>query len=1123
MGTRVNSDQKLVGLGIPERRADRDTLTPTGTGGAGSSDSAYTQAGAGPGQAVSQPFSWGISPVLFTLEGEQSKLTINVSNGQEVPFEVQVRDAGLPSPRVPTSALNNTIPGGVGVVWREQTPTVYPAPSTDDDAWRTRQPPEQMDRWAAARWSDATTFDRIEVLVQTTTQQPVILSSGSGGGTGIDTRLYDFPSSTWVDGPNASIDFSTEVGGGFSAVWQTITGLALDSGRLLAIAVTGVTIKVYATDNLAQWLQYSDDAGSSIFASPDGSTTALYRDDVLLLLSDGPDLLQFVSTDLACRFSPVAQPSLVTFSISDFGRDVHARALPNNGGIAVVYRRFSDDRPTLRILSSAAEPITEATEILVDAVSGSTPLTELGFDVSDNGELVVVGRPTTGDTDHLYVWVSNDGGTTFSLMGTRLVDTGDTATCPTNLRCRFCRGWLITAHNWTATPGNEDGSIGTIWSGGWSNKLRDGTRQDWIPLDLPADVGPWVNGGTTAPTLAPPGVMEFLLAGTNGFVEVDPEPAGDFALLVDHRIDSGTPSLAAFNNGIETRRADGVFDYRIQIRIGAAATRLFDSGAGAPIGSDLVLDGTEWRQWLIVHGPLDEEVNVFYRDQHSTRWVTVLYSYFLTDAGPLASTNRSRVGSAAATTVTSHWRNIVRASTSTSGNRNIGLRFPSVVSLNERDNSVANGAALTQFPNAVPELGGDDPLASDIIALQDTAPFATYISATRGPGRRGETFRVDPFWSGGVTNLFPELSPSPSTPWQALDTSEVRFVWDLGNDTLPAHSWHRYLALLGTNFRQCLLEASNNGTAWTTIGTWDAADGFTGLSYTLVGDTLRPAAGTASGARFLGRNVLAPGGTIANRAGFVILDTGGVPVARPILGNGPGSWQDPTPQDTQYTEIRVGGDLTGIATTGTCDLVFPDGVLLVRVPGVFPATSQFYRYWRIRIPAAQLTGDGAGYRIGARSLGSVAVFGKRDSRGWSQGMTPNTATRLSRFGVRRRRQQGPNRRRWSMNWADGTVLTKIHQATAPNYLAAGGSSAALATVDDVWWTLWALEEETDGWAVPVLALNSIPNEASAMITDRTRFLLGHVDQGAVQATAFLGNVGEDEKVRIDAIAVDESV
>jgi hypothetical protein len=347
-------------------------------------------------------------------------------------------------------------------------------------------------------------------------------------------------------------------------------------------------------------------------------------------------------------------------------------------------------------------------------------------------------------------------------------------------------------------------------------------------------------------------------------------------------------------------------------------------------------------------------------------------------------------------------------------------------------------------------------------------------------------------------------------------------VWDLGNDTQPAHGWHRYLALLGCNFRQAVLEASNNGTAWTTIGTWDGADGFSGLTYTLVGDTLRPAPGTAAGARFLARNVLAPGGNIANRAGTAILDTGGTPVAVPILGNSAGSWRDPTTPNTQYAEVRVGGDLSGIPSTGTCDLVFPDGVLLARVPGVFPAASQFYRYWRLRIPSGQDIVDD-GYRIGARSLGSVAVFGKRPSRGWSQGMAPNTSQRRSRFGVRRRRQEGPSPRRWSLNWADGMVLTKINQTDEPDYLAAGASSAALATVDDVWWTLWALQEETDGWAVPVLALNSIPNTASAMLTDRTRFLFGHADLGSVQATGFLGNIADDEKVRVDAIAVDESL
>ena len=1088
MGNRLDASLQLEGLGIPEGRIGLDTLTAVGTGGAATSDSAYTQAGAGPGQGVS--------------DDPESKLTVEVSNGQEVPFAVQVRNAGLPGLGRAGLPLGTTT--DVGILWREQS-------SATEDDWRGKQGTASLDLWAAAEWSDVSVFANFELLVNPKTQQIICLAA-PGSSSPITGRLFDWNARAWhTSKNNISLD-PTEVLGEVRDVWDAITGVVLPSGRALAIGVTSVgEIQVFASDNLVLWGPYADSAGSVSSTSTD-ATAAFYRSDVVLFSEDVDDVEQLVSNDLGTNFILVAP------TFTSFGRDLQARALPNNGGIVVAYRRSSDNRPAVRILSSASQALTDAAEILVDDVSGSEPVTELGCAVDDNGVIVVLGRPNgTGSrtADEVVVWSSFDGGATFD-GPFPLHRSNDVATCPTNLRARFCRGWLVCAHNWVASPGNEDGSIGTMWSAGWSNlNVLPGT-QTWIPLDLPADIGNWVNGGATAPTLESPGVMEFAIVASTGVVDLDPTAqggGGGQGVYFETRIDSGTPAVTSFENGVDLRDADGASDFRIEVRIGAGGTRLVDGTSGGAIGSDIVVDGTLWRSWLVTINSLGSAF-VFYRESWETKWVAALIDFALTDGGATGeTTGRIRAGSGSATTVTSHWRRLDEGASQFG----IGLR-PGTLGF--ANSAISTGAALSNLPNAVHELGGADPDTADFLAGTATPPLATYLSAVRGPGRRGEVLTITPFFERGVSNAFPVLSSSPSSPFETLDTTELRLVFDFGVDTRIGHIWHWYLGLFGGNFKTAVLEGSTNGIAWTVLGTYNGAEGFEGLTYARVGDTIRPAAGTVASGRYLKRNELAPHGTIADRAGYAVLDLGGTPTARPIVGNGPGVWADPSTPSTVFAEVRIAGDVGSVAASGTCDLVFPDAVLLAGVSGIFPATSQFYRFVRVRVPASQVI-VGAGYRIGAMSgPGTVGVFGKRSSRGWIQSMTPNTRTSRSRFGVRRRRQLGPNTRRWSQSWADGTLLSKIHGAASPDYLAGGASTAALAAIDDVWWTLWGLEEETNGWAVPIVGLNSIPNVAAVTLNDRTRFLYGHVDTGAIQFNEALGDVGINAFGRIDSMAID---
>ncbi|MEO0606354.1 MAG: hypothetical protein AAF211_33305, partial [Myxococcota bacterium] len=225
-------------------------------------------------------------------------------------------------------------------------------------------------------------------------------------------------------------------------------------------------------------------------------------------------------------------------------------------------------------------------------------------------------------------------------------------------------------------------------------------------------------------------------------------------------------------------------------------------------------------------------------------------------------------------------------------------------------------------------------------------------------------------------------------------------------------------------------------------------------------------------------------------------------------------------------EVRIEG---APPTTGTVDLVWPSAVLWNRAINGNPALTDllvpgFAQKVRLRIPAGQPTVEGV-YQIGALVLGSTLVLGKRSSRGWVQAMEPNVARSVSRAGTIRKRQLGPNRRRWTWNWADGVAQKYGRDAGAPDYLQLGPdavSGAALAIRDDVWTNLWGLLDELEGGAVPVVAAADLPLDGDGLQTDRTLFVYATLDS-AIQFTQVQGNEGTGEFGRVEPLRLTELV
>ena len=801
-----------------------------------------------------------------------------------------------------------------------------------------------------------------------------------------------------------------------------------------------------------------------------------------------------------------------------------AVAIPGNGGIAVAYSRDADDFPAVRILSSCFDPLDEAAEILIDP---AIEVTDCSISVDGTGTLWFIGRDTTAAVnpqDAVWVWFSTEGGATGTWNRIKpaassdfgLHVTHDNSTRIVNFATRFCRGWHVTMHNWVASPGDEGGSIASLWSGGWSSLSTGGEDLDsmflrriaWaadsgssttgstgIPIELPEDTI-WSRSGT-APTLESPGELERVVIALNSFdvlTPATPTPGSDMSFFHEGKITSGTGSSTSLAFGFEMEVSDGVFNYQVEVRYDDAngRIRVFDVHGAATV-VDIVIDPGEFVQIIAGIKGSNGIMKVIYRRPFTTRWIdaTPGAGHFLVDGGAIGSVNVIRFGSVAApATVTSrerqwhHFNRTFRTAAFPEGFE-IGLTT---------SYRITAGGSINTLPSPVPEIG--------------TSTEFAFLAAQRGPGRDLDAFSIEPFFDFGIDRIFSSISPSPSDPWRSTDKTEQLIVWDFTNPTRIGQVWLLVAAFLNANFKTAFIEATS-GTIWATVATYNAAIGFEGLSYERNGDTIRPAAGTIDAARFLGRNVL--------RGGYADLGGG---FSNDILRNSAGGWTDPAVKTTLLPEIKI--ELTGgEPASGTCDLVFPAGVTFHAFTPELPASGSYFRHWRIRIPAGQTTPD-TFYQIGNFFLGAASVFGKQNSRGWSQTMVPNTSSRTSRFGTIRKRQDGPPARRWAMGWADGVFLGGLRAAGVnQDFLSPAAGDAAVAALDDVWTLLWGLLEETGGGEEAILALNTIPS-SDTTITDRLRFVYGTWDS-SVQANQVVGDENVNEFVRIDPVRVSELV
>lgn len=1057
MGNRI--DQQPQGFAVIDPRWTADNLRANdGTSG----NSSYTEADPEPGQ--------------MTLAATNNQGQLEVSGGQSRTVDAI---AGYGGP----SGLT-----GAGVVWRLDGETA----DTDYRGWN---PPNFPTWWDAL---NSVELASAALTVIPTTQQPVINLVGS-------FYVYDYSAQDW----------------------STYAAPGLTAGDLRALyCIPGterlVLVGMVSTGSAGGYIRcdYSDDGGQTWSALSEHLTSAdmtvpptSIGADVdsrgrVLLVARGTDgvLYQFGSRDGGASWSYVDDAS-------GYSTVTQVRAMPQGGFITSAIVGTTGGAAVL-VVSDAFSPIGSATGGIPHPSLTSIPAEAFAAWSDNDGMLWSLAHSTEG----IAAAYSTDDGVTWVDMSWGLADWQSTGDGLRNFKISACMGGAILLHRWTADTNTLRANA--VWFlGGWSraeagalgagldpvSRVTFGEAgvswtQTWLPIELPDDMtGGWAQVGATA------GVINHRLVPVNGSsvdMEINTSAAdGSYQAALGAPITASSTnviaaqfqvisggSLTSADVGFGSRWADGASDYRVRINATTTGFAVRDFHTATTLASVSVDMNTQSVAILMAHRGAN--VQVWYRVPGiGTQWVHVISSSAVTDGGALLATSNLYFGHLSSSTARSFWHGVYSVS-STSGavpmyRDGIGGTFGDSV-----------GRWLSAAPVAAPEIGPVD--------------AAAFLALTRGPIGKGEAMSIEPSHRHPVEHVFPTLSASPEDEWRSVDdATDVRIALDFTRQTVMDGSWAYVMGLVNTNIRRAKLEGWD-GAAWQTLGTYDGSVDFTGLTYQLTGDTLRPDATTSVAGRYLQSQELV--------GGYAILDPSGTPKVRKIGYQTAGTWSG-SGTTTVKPFLRLEGIDGTELSSGSVTLVAPSGLLFVYLDAL-PA-SHYARFSLLVEAASNETAEGY-FKIGAAPVGAVTVVGQRWGRGWSRAMLPNTISRTDAHGTTRKRQEGPPPRRWVMSWQTGLNVRQLRVSLDNNYFSGATGEVPLAADQDVWWQLYGLIESSKSGQVPVIACARFPDSSGETITDRTGWLYGTLT-GTVQANNVVGDELKGEAMRVESITVEELV
>lgn len=383
------------------------------------------------------------------------------------------------------------------------------------------------------------------------------------------------------------------------------------------------------------------------------------------------------------------------------------------------------------------------------------------------------------------------------------------------------------------------------------------------------------------------------------------------------------------------------------------------------------------------------------------------------------------------------------------------------------------------------------------------------ITASGGPGYRGDEYDIPVTSDYAIENILPSHQPSPRVPWRSATTTasmDIAFDLDIDAGTPGASGLGNKMFgvyLSGINFREFDIQV-HDGTNWSTFAQVECSES---VSYQRRGNTVCPSTSAPTTGPYILRDELV-GGWFEFTGGSL----------RKIIGNTEGAWIAPSSGKTPtlYLEGVTGAEGTGIATG---KIWFP------RVLATFLVPTDYWRGLRLILRNNGSAAPADGYfEIGQMVAGPLVIWGL-DYENRARNIETNVAVDTLPDGSRRTRVLGPARRVVEFSWPNGVPTRHISgDATADNWIAPSGETYAVAARHDIGDLLHGLMSEINGPATPVVYCPYIETgDHGTYLTMRQMGALYGRIMSVGPIDTVNGDEHVDEFVRIGAAVIEEEL
>ena len=900
-----------------------------------------------------------------------------------------------------------------------------------------------------------------------------------------------------------SIQVAIKVSDDNGATWSPFTDAALDEAiNVQTISTSGFHLNQWPSRGMR--VAYSNGQIILIIGARSNNTGA-WRDY----------FMHYASDDLGSHFALVEN-----WGTTAGTKGCRANIIARDSGFEVFYVRDANtiERKSIgdafsSIIDSPSTPLTYRGGVVPIASASATLFTdaELAVVETDSGEGYLCVRYQWGaNFDRIgmsYARWGFRGLAAGALMGQSAVATAASAGLwgtvwngagsgdyPRDLFLASQNGRVLMLHNWVATIGNEDDSLGCAYLGGYSSVTlpafstdnSQASRMTWeityLPIERPNHGLGWTLAGVgTADLIA--GALN--LDTTVQTLTYNQTPAGTIegGLVVSFGVQYVSDVLGAEDIYVDLAVGDASSRHRIKIAILPTSVKVIDTVSAATLANITAPTATG---------------------------VEVLAFINVSDTGVGKGSVFVRPLDYAADSV---WTTIINGSTLTDG----GLQNTSIKWGHDQGSSVSNwfwfnyssgiyacrADAGTGFTNPT-DLHGRAYGSREPTYVSDGAA----IQSIDGPSTKGDSWNIDTRYKYQVKNILPSIEPSPSMGWRSTDEAAQILIWDIKG---PIAQPTLGLVLEGVNWRTGTLSGWNSSTsAWDTIAAIDTATGQTAVPLTLRGDTyfLNKAAGAFSG-RFVDSNELTNG----------TLDLAGT--KRKIASNNSGTLNNSI--SSKGLGIRFDG-LTGAEPATATTAIWSPRIVIVA-----HNKSLVYTKFRLLIAATQGTTEGY-YKIGTMALGPIHVFANDYSYGRIQEVSSNTEMTTYRDGRRSSLSRGKSRRSVRFAWVDGVDETSIEGASpTPDNVVTTSTVGALSVSyrGDTPRELASLERDLEGPNKPIVYLPSFakgpPDTVHIQGWEKSLYgrLLGPITRDNLVGEENSNIAGE--VIKVSTIAIDEEI